>query len=326
MTLHAWTPPAPVAVLDGGVGHALKTARGDAAFLGGALLAAEEPEEVVRVHTAFIGAGAQLATAASFGVTPRSLAAAGLPDSDLERLVTACVKAARRAADAASPRAGVAAPLPPLGECYKAGGAGDADKAVQINARIARAALAAGADILLAETLTGSTDAVAALRGAAAAGAAGDRVWLSWTVADSDGAVTRGGERLEAAAAAAVAATAGGPPPAVLAVNCSSLAAVEAGVRALAPVAAASGARVGAYGNAFVSTTEAHLEGGGSSEPPPDAPLPPVVPPAAFGEAATRWLRAGATLAGGCCGAGPEHVAAVRDAVAECWGGRGAQA
>ena len=72
MTLHAWKPPAPVAVLDGGVGHALKTARGDAAFLGGALLAAEEPEEVVRVHTAFIGAGAQLATAASFGVTPRA--------------------------------------------------------------------------------------------------------------------------------------------------------------------------------------------------------------------------------------------------------------
>lgn len=316
-----WTLPAPVAVLDGGVGHALKTRRGDGVFLGGAIMAVKAPGEVAGVHRAFVEAGADVVTAASFGATPRALAAAGMEDSDLERLVAACVAAARSAADAAPRAVGVAAPLPPLGACYAAMDPRDAEAAVATHARIARAALAAGADVLLAETLTGAVDAVAALRGTAAAGATGDRVWLSWTVSDSDGRATRGGESVADAAAAAVAATAGGPPPAVLAVNCSSAAAVEDGVKALLPVAAAAGARVGAYANAFRATTEAHLRAGGGSESAPGAAPPVVVPAADFGAAAARWLAAGATLVGGCCGAGPQHVAAVQGVVTE-WRGR----
>jgi 5-methyltetrahydrofolate--homocysteine methyltransferase len=41
-----------------------------------------------------------------------------------------------------------------------------------------------------------------------------------------------------------------------------------------------------------------------------------VLPPAAFAAAVEPAVRAGARLVGGCCGAGPGHVAALRALVA----------
>ncbi len=35
------------------------------------------------------------------------------------------------------------------------------------------------------------------------------------------------------------------------------------------------------------------------------------VPPAGFARAAATWVAAGAGLVGGCCGAGPDHIAAI---------------
>jgi len=314
-------PLAPVLVLDGGVGHLLKTRAGDPAFLGGALLALRDPPAVAAVHTAFIDAGADVVTAASFGVTPRSLDGAGLAaPGDLDALVSACVRAARAASDAAPRPVTVAAPLPPLGQCYEAHATtrGAAAGAARVYKRIAAAALAAGADCLLAETAASAAAAAAALSGAVAAGAPPSRLWASWTVRDDDGATTRGGDALTAAAAAAV--TAAGGPPAVLAVNCAAPAAVEAGVRALTRSrVAASGVAVGGYANAFQTTTGGWLADGGWGQASSEsaAAAPSVLPPAEFADAARRWLAAGARVVGGCCGAGPDHTAAVAGVVAE---------
>jgi len=40
-----------------------------------------------------------------------------------------------------------------------------------------------------------------------------------------------------------------------------------------------------------------------------------VIPPAALAEAATQWVREGVRMVGGCCGLGPEHIAAVSRAL-----------
>ena len=316
-------------VLDGGLDHLLKTvhpdeavtATGEAVFLGGALLASRRPTAVTAAHTTFIEAGADIITAATFGVVPPSLARAGLSGSELHPLVTAAVGAARAAADASPHRVTVAASLGPLGECYVPWCVDEQTRGegVDTYASLARAAVAAGADVLFIETAASGADAAAAVTGAAA-GAPGVPMWVSWTVDDTCGSVTRGGESLATAAAAATAAArnAGAPPPAVLGVNCAGPGAVEAGTTALVGTAAG----IAAYGNAFESTTGGWLAARGGSEAGAgggvDTASPATVPPSEFGEAARTWLAAGATIVGGCCGAGPEHVAAVR-AVVDAW-------
>ena len=320
----------PPLVLDGGLGHLLKTRfpdeaispTGEAVFLGGALLASRRPAAVTAAHTAFIEAGADIITAATFGVVPPSLARAGLSGSDLDPLVRAAVGAARAAADASPRRVTVAASLGPLGECYVPWCVdGEVRRCgVDTYALIARAAVASGADVLFIETAASGADAAAAVTGAAG-GAPGVPVWVSWTVDDTCGSVTRGGDGVATAAAAAATAarTANAPPPAVLGVNCADPRAIEAGTTALAGTATG----IAAYGNAFASTTGGWLaarggsEGGGGTV---GTASPATVPPGEFGVAARAWLAAGATIVGGCCGAGPQHVAAVR-AVVDAWPG-----
>lgn len=318
-------------VLDGGLGHLLKTLypsdavtpAGEAVFLGGAVLASRNPQAVTAAHAAFIDAGADVIAAATFGCVPTALARAGVADGDLEALVAAAVGAARTAADASPRKVTVAASLGPLGECYVPWcDDSNREAGVQTYARLARAAVGAGADVLFIETAASSNDAAAAVRGASTASTP---VWVSWTVDDSRGATTRGGDAVSDAAAAAIAAAraSGAPPPAVLGVNCAEPGAIEAGVVALA---AAGVTNIAAYGNAFAATTGGWLASRGGSENGTavagDAGgLPATVSPAAFGAAARRWMDAGATVVGGCCGAGPAHIEAVRAVVDEAVGG-----
>jgi len=64
--------------------------------------------------------------------------------------------------------------------------------------------------------------------------------------------------------------------------------------------------RIGVYANAF------------SPEPPTDTPYAGIsqlredLTPEYYLDCATRWVHSGATLVGGCCGIGPEHISALR--------------
>jgi len=55
-------------------------------------------------------------------------------------------------------------------------------------------------------------------------------------------------------------------------------------------------------------------------EPPSDEPYAGIsrirddLDPANYLRWIRRWIGQGATLVGGCCGIGPEHIAAIRDA------------
>ena len=188
-------PPPRFVLLDGGVGHILKSAdpKGHLNFLGGALAPASAIREA---HRSFVEAGAEILTTATFGVTANSLRRAGLLES--EELESITRRVARLAVEVAAEenkkrkqqeeeeggrgrgrrrrRVLVAGCLPPLGEnCYLPSCPPDEESAevaaaaAKVYARIAAALLEAGVDLFLVETCSGGADAEAAVRGASAA-------------------------------------------------------------------------------------------------------------------------------------------------------------
>ena len=317
-------PSSSITLLDGSIGHTLK-ARGvippDATFLAVADLAASDnPAPLSALAREYAAAGCSILTSPNFGVTPTTLARAGRPDADLEALTSACVAAVR------TEGATVAGCLPPLGpDCYAPAPPEVAVTAPAVYERIASALLASGVDLLLAETVSSSADAAAAFTGATAAAAAASTatvpLWVAWTL--EDGAwppKLRGGEYLADAAASLMATEArrrrageeeaqgsnSSPPPLSIAahlINCCTPASVTAGIAVLRAVLP-PGVAVGGYANGFARTTTAWLEG---KEKDKDG----LIMPAAYASAAAEWVDSGATILGGCCGVGPDHLRAV---------------
>ena len=120
-------------------------------------LSLSAPEAVTAVHRAYVEAGAQLVTANTFG------ASALKPDAGLsvDEVFAAAVACAR----AAKPRY-VAASLGPTGRLLEPWGDLDPDDASGLFAAQARAAEAAGADVIVVETMTDLGEAEAAARAA----------------------------------------------------------------------------------------------------------------------------------------------------------------
>jgi homocysteine S-methyltransferase len=86
------------------------------------------------------------------------------------------------------------------------------------------------------------------------------------------------------------------PGVVAIGVNCT---AVENTLAALVRAAAATSLPLVAYANnAWHAADSPWL----AAEP---------VPPAGFARAAATWAAAGAKLVGGCCGTGPDHIAAI---------------
>ena len=154
-------------------------------------------------------------------------------------------------------------------------------------------------DLWLAETQSSIAEATAA-----AASVAGDNrpLWISFTL-DDDPAVPprlRSGEGVAAAAAAAVGLGAG-----ALLFNCSQPERMAAAIAAA--VAAVPGLPVGAYANAFPAIPDDHEANdalfGIRTDLDPDG----------YCTFASAWVDSGATMIGGCCGVGPEQIAALSE-------------
>jgi S-methylmethionine-dependent homocysteine/selenocysteine methylase len=280
-------------VLDGGLATELEARGHD---VGGALWSArllrDDPDAVVAVHAAFAGAGARVATTASYQATVDGFAAAGVGAAEARRLIARSVDLARRGA----PEAWVAGSVGPYGAYLADGseytGAYAAGLSVAELRRFHRPRMEllaeAGADVLACETVPAAAEAEALL---AEAEALGVPVWLSLTaVADERGTVrTRRGEP----AAEVFAMAAGVDEVVAVGVNCTDPADVLPAVR----TAAAAGMPVVAYPNSGERW---------------DAVARRWAGPAAFDPAAVRsWVDAGARLVGGCCRVGPDRIAAL---------------
>jgi S-methylmethionine-dependent homocysteine/selenocysteine methylase len=268
-----------------------------------ALALIEAPEFVSAAHRAFIDSGAQIITTNSYALTPLRLGEARFA-ADGRRLADLAGRLARAAADGAGERVLVAGSLPPVFESYRPD-LFDADRAPAILDVLA-VGLAPHVDVWLIETQSSTTES-----GVAIAAAARQRdlpIWVSYTLRDEAGrqgpAELRSSESVERAVALDVQRSA----QAVL-FNCSQPEVMNAAVQAAAASIAGGpnpSVRIGVYANAFAPEPDTGAPYAGISQ------LREDLSPERYLDCAAQWVRSGATIIGGCCGIGPEHIAALR--------------
>src|SRR5690606_9564410 len=151
--------------------------------------ALDDPARGARLDHAYVAAGAEIVTADTCRTHRRSLAAAGLAARAAE-LTALAVRLARAAAGqaAGSRPCWIAGSIAPLEDCYRPDLVPDDEALAREHAAQAEALAAAGADLLLVETMNTVREAHAATRAAAATGLP---VWTSF-VCDGAGRLLSG--------------------------------------------------------------------------------------------------------------------------------------
>ena len=199
--------------------------------------------------------------------------------------------AVRLAREGLGPSQRLAGSIAPLQDCYRpdlSPAASDSAGTLAAHGELAGLLAAEGCDLLLCETFPHVQEGLLATEAAVATGL---ETWTSFTAGpDAD--------LLTPAEVAAGAREAVGIGAAAVLVNCVPARRTLEYVEALAQ---AVGGQVpfGAYSNA------GHVDEEMGWTSAPGAPE-------AYAECAAAWVSAGARLVGGCCGTGPDHVAALR--------------
>jgi S-methylmethionine-dependent homocysteine/selenocysteine methylase len=267
-----------------------------------------DADKVEQLHAEYLAAGADVLRTNTFQLNPRiylnvfrnraHMRHIGAPTLEnlTPKLLRTSVEVARRARAAAGKDAqvAVAGVLSPLEHCFRPDLAPTPEVARREHDEQARALAEAGADFFLLESMNTLAEAKAAL---AATRATGKPVWVSFLLGPEGELLSR--EPLERAAKE----TEQGGAEAVL-VNCAP---PEDVTRALARLAKFTSLPFGGF---------AHV---GRFSPPswkfeffPQFIEQDSWPPPRYAEEARRWREAGATILGACCGAAPDHIAALR--------------
>jgi S-methylmethionine-dependent homocysteine/selenocysteine methylase len=282
-----------VTILDGGMGRELQ--RLGAPFRQpewSALALMEGPEFVTQAHDSFAQAGAKVISTNSYAVVPFHIGEALFQERGAQ-LAGLAGRLARGVADQNGLK--VAGSLPPVLGSYRP------DLFETEAARSILSVLIEGlspfADIWLGETL--STLGEAELVGEMLAGDARP-LWLSFTLNDESSAALRSGETIEQAVAVALRFGAK-----ALLFNCSAPEVMEDAVRRAKAALGVSVMEIGVYANGFAHTDEEVDANAGLRQIRAD-----LDPPRYLGWA-QKWVASGATMVGGCCGIGPEHIRAL---------------
>lgn len=288
-----------VTILDGGMGRELE--RSGAPFRQpewSALALIESPAHVRQAHDAFARNGAEVITTNSYAVVPFHIGEERF-ETDGLRLADLAGRLARETADTFGAR--VAGSLPPVLGSYRPD-LFDAAKARPI-LEVLLEGLSPYADLWLAETQSSLAEVTLVRK------MLDDDprpLWLSFTLDDHDAkavlsgaskAVLRSGETVADAARHAAALDAS-----ALLFNCSQPEVMEAAVREARAALGSKAIAIGVYANAFA--TEADDTAANETLHGIRADL---TPPLYLGWA-RRWVDAGATMVGGCCGISPEHI------------------
>lgn len=282
-------------ILDGGLATELE-ARGcdleDPLWSAKVLL--EQPQLLREVHRAWLDAGAQIITTASYQATLPGLQARGLDETQARALLRESVLIARDAI--AGREALVAASIGSYGAYLADGsefrGAYALDVAALIEFHRERVIelCAAGPDLLAFETIPTAVEAIAIAKLLDAI--PGPRAWVSFSLrVEHDGEPQiSDGTRLRDAVAPLV----GHPRVAAIGINCVAPTAVLHAIETLASL----GLPIVAYPNAG----ERWIDHGWVGE---------RIELEDFAALAERWWRAGARLIGGCCRTRPAHIEAL---------------
>lgn len=287
-----------ITILDGGMGRELQ--RLGAPFRQpewSALALMDGPDYVTRAHDAFAVAGAKVISTNSYAVVPFHIGEALFQERGKE-LAALAGQLARAVADQRGLR--VAGSLPPVLGSYRPD-LFEVDAARRILSVLIEG-LAPHVDHWLAETL--STLDEAELVGELLSG--DDRpLWLSFTLNDEGAAMLRSGEAIEDAVAVAQKIGA-----AAILFNCAAPEVMEDAVRRTKAALGAEAMAIGVYANGFAHTEEQVDANAGLRQIRAD-----LDPQRYLGWAKT-WAASGATIVGGCCGIGPEHIRALADGLA----------
>ncbi|HEX6120989.1 MAG TPA: homocysteine S-methyltransferase family protein [Dongiaceae bacterium] len=289
-------------ILDGGMGRELH--RMGAPFKQpewSALALMLEPDTVKTAHRRFVEAGADVITTNSYALVPFHIGEERFK-ADGRRLADLAGLAARKAATGVSHVAQVAGSLPPLFGSYRPD-LFDERRAPQIIQPLIDGLLP-HVDLWLAETQS----CIAEARFAKQAVAGDERpFWVSFTLEDDNADLARPKLRSGEDVAAAVTTMLELGVDAVL-FNCSQPEIMEGAIDAARAVNEAHGfkARIGVYANAFAPQRGDE----GANEAISD--IRPDLTPARYAQFAREWRQRGADIIGGCCGIGPEHIAALR--------------
>nr|WP_309503542.1 homocysteine S-methyltransferase family protein [uncultured Roseovarius sp.] len=283
---------AQITLLDGSIGQEIVKRSGDrATFLWSTSVMMEKPGIVRQVHADYFDVGATVATTNTYAVHRDRLAKVDM-EPQFERLIE-CALTEAEAARGAAGAGRIAGSLGPLGASYRPDICPPVAVAAPLYSELV-GLMQDKVDLFLVETVASLAHADGAL-----AGCAGSTkpVWLAVTVDDDDGTMLRSGEPV----ADLTEIVARHAPDAVL-VNCSRPEAVEAALE----IIAGFGRPFGAYANGFTRITEEFKQ----DNPTVDAlehrtDLDPV----AYAEFAMGWVGQGATIVGGCCEVGPDHIA-----------------
>jgi S-methylmethionine-dependent homocysteine/selenocysteine methylase len=291
-----------ITLMDGGMGDEL-TKRGSGSGTGlwsaRALLVA--PQEVKAVHRDFIRAGARMITTNSYSTIPSYLGKEGLADR-FEELANLAGKLAREAAEESGENVKVMGSLPPMSESYRADLVPPEELSRPIYEALTKA-LEPYVDGFICETLSTAGEArVAASVACEAVKGSGRKVILSWTLDEEPGKGLRSGETIDEAFDLIK-----DLPIDALMFNCTHPVAVEAGLKELR---ALTNLPIGGYANTMNVVPKGWTLDAGTVGRREDRS------PALYAEAAIRWIDVGATMIGGCCGVGPDHIKAISERLA----------
>lgn len=281
-------------ILDGGFGREL--ARRGAPFRQpewSALALTEAPDIVKEVHLDFIRAGAEVVTTNNYAVVPFHIGQERF-DKEVKDLVNIAVMQAKQPVKESGQKVLIAGCLPPLFGSYRADlfQENEAEKL----AKPIIESLAPHVDFWLAETQSclKEVETIHALL-------PNDHrhFWVSFTLQDElklEQPLLRSGENIQQAAEMIIRLGA----KAVLFNCCQPEVILKAiiTIKSLLP----DGIEIGAYANAFPPQNNEATANDGLDEVRTD------LNPALYLKFAQEWKEAGATLIGGCCGIGPEHI------------------
>jgi S-methylmethionine-dependent homocysteine/selenocysteine methylase len=288
-------------ILDGGMGRELM--RAGAPFQQpewSALALMLAPDTVRQAHERFIAAGADVITTNSYALVPFHIGEDRFK-AEGRKLADLAGRLAREAADKAPHKVRVAGSLPPLFGSYRPDlfDAADAPRII----RPLIDGLSPHIDLWLAETQSSLAEV-----GFARAALKDDPLpfWASFTLDDDNEDLSRPKLRSGECVAMAVGAVLDLGIDAIL-FNCSQPEVMAGALDAARSAREARNvpARIGIYANAFPPQREEAANEGLSD-------IRADLTPDSYARFAREWLKLGADIVGGCCGIGPEHIAALR--------------
>jgi homocysteine S-methyltransferase len=289
-------------VLDGGLSNQLADQGQNLSDeLWSARLLADDPEQILAAHRAYLEAGAQVLITSSYQATFEGFARRGIGHDKAAELLRRSVDLARQAGHgvALAREAGappwVAASVGPYGAMladgseYRGRYGRTVSELEQFHRPRVEVLAQAAPDVLALETVPDSEEAQAMLR---AAEGTGIPVWLSYTI---EGTATRAGQPL----ADAFALAAGNDQVIAVGVNCCAPQDVGP---AIALAKAVTGKPVVVYPNSGEQWDGATRSWSGTGTFDPTL--------------VRSWHAAGAALIGGCCRVGPVAISAISAALA----------